>query len=74
MRIETNPQLILSKDEFDTLVNALQLCRDMDNMTNGNYACEHCPIKDDCTHIVVDCMYIRARDALKKIIDIAVVK
>ena len=74
MRIETNPQLILTKDEFDTLVSASQLCRDMDNMTSGNMACENCPIKDDCTRLCVDCVYIKAKDALKQIIDMAVIK
>lgn len=74
MRFETNPQLILTKEEFETLDGALKLCRDMDNMTSGEGACGNCPIKDDCTHMCVDCVYIRAQDALKKIIDIAVVK
>ena len=74
MRIETNPQLILTKDEFDTLNQAFQLCQDMDNMTSGTAACQNCPIKDDCTRLCVDCIYIRARDALKQILDIAVIK
>ena len=33
MIFETNPQLILTKDEFETLDKALKLCRDMDSMT-----------------------------------------
>lgn len=74
MRIETNPQLILTKDEFDTLNTAFQLCRDIDNMTSGIAACQKCPIKDDCTRMCVDCIYTRAQDALKKILDIAVIK
>ena len=74
MRFEHNPQLILNKDEFDTLNKAFQLCRDMDNMTSGNAACQNCPIEDNCTHMCVDCIYIRAQDALKKIIDMSVVK
>ena len=75
MRFETNPQLILTKDEFDTLVNALQLCREMDSMTSEDYAsCENCPFKDDCSRMCRDCVYIKARDALKEIVDMAVVK
>ena len=75
MRFEINPQLVLTKEEFETLDKALKLCREMDNMTSGEYAsCENCPIKDDCTRLCVDCVYIRAKDALKEIIDIAVVK
>ena len=33
MKFENNPQLILTKDEFDTLDKALKLCRDMDEQT-----------------------------------------
>ena len=73
MRFETNPQLILTIDELKTLNNALKLCRDMD-MKSGEYACQNCPIKDDCSRMCTDCVYINAQDALKKIIDIAVVK
>lgn len=74
MRFETNPQLILTKDEFDTLNKASQLCRDMDEQTGGYSACENCPFKDDCTHMCSDCVYVQAHRALKKIIDIAIVK
>jgi hypothetical protein len=74
MRFETNPQLILSKDEFETLDKALKLCRDMDEQTGGDNACETCPFQDDCTHMCSDCVYTRAHRALKEIIDIAIVK
>ena len=70
----TNPQLILSKDEFETLDNALKLCRDMDEETGGDSACENCPFKGDCTHMCSDCVYETAHKALKKIIDVAIVK
>lgn len=74
MRFEISPQLILTQDEFDTLDKALKLCRDMDSMTSGSFACTNCPITNDCTHRCGDCMYIKAQDGLKKIIDIAIVK
>ena len=74
MKFETNPQLILTKDEFETLDYALKLCRDMDEETDGDSACENCPFKDDCTHMCSDCVYEQACNALKQIIDIAIVK
>ena len=75
MRFATNPQLILSKDEFETLDKALKLCRDMDAETNKpENACEICPFQNDCTHICGGCVYARAHYALKQIIDVAVVK
>jgi hypothetical protein len=75
MRFETNPQLILTKDELKTLDNALKLCRDMDEETSApETACEICPFQDNCSHMCVDCVYARAHRALKEIIDIAVVK
>ena len=73
MRFVTNPQLILSKDEFETLDGALKLCRDMDEQT-GACGCENCPLQDDCTQIYNDCVYAVAHNALKKIIDVAIVK
>ena len=73
MRFETNPQLILTKDEFDTLDNALKLCRDMDSITN-NHSCQNCPFADNCTGRQIDCMFFRTQNLLKKIIDIAIVK
>jgi hypothetical protein len=75
MRFEINPKLILTQDEFDTLDNALKLCRDMDEQTGQpENACENCPFNKDCTHICSDCVYTRAHRALKQIIDIAIVK
>ena len=72
MRFETNPQLILSKDEFKTLDKALKLCRDMDEQTGAT--CKVCPFQDDCTHMWNDCVYAVAHKALKKIIDMAVIR
>ena len=69
----TNPQLILSLEEFETLDGALKLCRDMDEQTGAN-ACENCPFQDDCSHMCSDCVYEIAHKALKKIIDTAIVK
>jgi hypothetical protein len=75
MRFETNPQLILSTDEMETLDKALKLCRDMDEQTSEIGAvCEKCPFCDNCSHMYSDCVYMAAYTALKKIIDIAVVK
>ena len=75
MKFETNPQLILTKDEFETLNNALKLCRDMDGQTSGvDTACLMCPFQKDCSLMSRDCAYIQAHSALKKIIDIAIVK
>ena len=73
MRFEYNPQLILTKDEFDTLNKALKLCQDMDEQT-GETACETCPFKDKCSHMFSACVYARAGFALKDIIDVAIVK
>jgi hypothetical protein len=75
MRFVTNPQLILSLGEFETLNEALIICRDMDEETGKpENACEACPFQDDCTHMCSDCVYARAHKALKEIIDIAIVK
>lgn len=82
MRFETNPQLILTKNEFDTLDNALKLCRDMDEMTVATEdddgfpvgGCDLCPLKSKCSLLAKDCVYSVAHTALKKIIDVAVVK
>ena len=75
MRFVTNPQLILTKDEFKTLDNALKLCRDMDEQTGDpETACTICPFKDDYSHCDSDCVYTIAHKALKKIFDVAIVK
>lgn len=75
MKFVTNPQLILSLEEFETLDGALKLCRDMDEETGKpENACEACPFQNDCTHVYGDCVYAVAHHALKKIIDIAIVK
>ena len=75
MRFVTNPQLILTKDEFDTLNRALQLCRDMDKQTGEpDTACTVCPFQDDCTHLCSDCVYERAYNALHEIVNVAIIK
>jgi len=82
MKFETNPQLILTKDEFETLDNALKLCRDMDEATQIKETedcyyvggCDKCPFKEKCSQLYDECEYAIAHKALKKIIDIAVVK
>lgn len=82
MRFETNPQLILTQEEFDTLDKALKLCRDMDEMTATTEdddgfpvgGCNLCPFKSKCSLMANDCVYAVAHRTLKKIIDIAIVK
>ena len=82
MKFETNPQLIITKDEFNTLDNALKLCRDMDGMTVAIIdddgfpvgGCDLCPFKGKCSLLAKDCVYTVAHTALKKIIDTAIVK
>ena len=75
MKFVTNPQLILTKDEFETLDSALKLCRDMDEETGKpENACETCPFKSNCSLIANNCVYAIAHKTLKKIIDVAIVK
>ena len=82
MKFETKPQLILNKDEFNILDNALRLCRDMDLATqteeneDGYYTggCDICPFKEKCSLVYDECQYAIAHRALKEIIDIAIVK
>lgn len=71
MKFENQPQLFLTKDEFDTLNKAMKLCQDMDNQLPE---CEMCPFQYNCSHVCGDCIYEVARDMLKKIIDIAIIK
>lgn len=82
MRFEVAPKLILTKDEFETLDNALKLCRDMDKMTVATEdddgfpvgGCDLCPFKGKCSLLAKDCVYSVAHRALKQIIDIAIAK
>ena len=75
MIFATNPQLILSLEEFETLDGALKLCRDMDEQTGEpETACTMCPFNNDCSHFCGDCVYRNAHQAVRKIIDIAIVK
>lgn len=83
MRFEHNPQLFLTKDEFNTLDKALKLCQDMDKMTTAVEiddddfpigGCDLCPFKCKCSLLAKDCVYTVAHTALKKIIDTAIIK
>lgn len=82
MKIECKPLLVLTKEEFETLDNALKLCRDMDEMTVATEdddgfpvgGCDLCPFKSKCSLMANDCVYAVAHRTLKKIIDIAIVK
>ena len=84
MKFEINPQLIITKNEFETLDNALKLCRDMDSATSMDdynvyggdchYGCNVCPKRTRCSQLANECVFIVAHTALKEIIDMAVVK
>lgn len=76
MKFQCEPVLILTKDEFNILGSALKLCRDMDEQTDEpEIGCRMCPFDDDgCPQICEGCVYTKASLALKKILDIAVVK
>ena len=82
MKFELNPQLIVNVDEYNILYKAKQLCEDMDKATTINDlddfdkvgGCEICPFKTKYTRLANECVFMIARDALDKIIDIAVVK
>ena len=80
MKFEINPQLILDREEFTTLDNALKLCRDMDTATSiDDYddrpcGCEICPKRVSCSRIHHECVYVIAHTALKEIIDMSIVK
>lgn len=85
MRFKCEPQLILTKEEFDILDNALKLCRDMDCATSydsadydeeneGMGGCNICPFRGQCSMCANVCVYAVAHHTLKKIIDVAVVK
>ena len=84
MRFETNPQLIVSVQEFETLDNALKLCRDMDAATTFDedtdfedshlYGCDICPKRATCSRLAKECVFTIAHKTLKEIIDMAVIK
>ena len=84
MKFEWTPRLMISKEEFATLDNALKLCRDMDIATtcdedtdfedNHPYGCDICPKRATCSRLAKDCVFTIAHKALKEIIDMAVVK
>ena len=82
MKFEIAPKLILTQDEFEILDKTLKLCQDMDEMTvlteNDNGfpvgGCDLCPLNRKCSLMEDECIYTVAHKALKKIIDIAIVK
>ena len=82
MKLEINPQLIVNENEYGILERARQLCEDMDNATTINDlddidkvgGCEICPLKKKCSRLANECVFIVAKDALEKIIKIAVIK
>lgn len=75
MRFETAPQLIITKDEFTILNNALKLCQDMDKQTSEScVVCLMCPFQKDCSYMCKDCTYTQACNVLEKIINIAIVE
>ena len=84
MKFELTPRLMISKEEFATLDNALKLCRDMDAATSiyedtdfedGHlYGCDICPKKWKCSRLAKECVFTNAHKTLKEIIDMAVIK
>ena len=81
MKFELNPTVVLTKEEFSTLDNALKLCRDMDEATSysGDYddrphGCDICPKQTKCNQMANDCVFMIAHKSLKEIIDMSVIK
>ena len=74
MRFETNPQLILTKDEFDTLNKALKLCQDINKQISREPVCKNCPFNGNFACMCLDCVYKQAQESLEQIIDIAIIK
>ena len=83
MRFELNPTMVLTKEEFTTLDNALKLCRDLDEATaydgydgydDRPCGCAICPKQAQCRQMAQECVFVIAHKALKEIIDMAVVK
>ena len=82
MKFELNPQLIVNGDEYNILYRARQLCEDMDMLTTIDDldnidkvgGCEICPLKKKCSRLANECVFVVAKDALQKIIEIAVIK
>ena len=83
MKFELNPTMVLTKEEFATLDNALKLCRDMDVATSFNdedfeagepSGCDICPKRWTCSKMAHDCVFTIAHKTLKEIMDMSVVK
>ena len=80
MKFEWTPRLMINKDEFTALDNAMKLCLDMDEATTAvgdcdrPYGCDICPKRVNCGRTAHECVFIVAHKALKEIIDMAVIK
>ena len=83
MKFELNPTIILTKEEWKTLDNALKLCRDMDDATtyaledyeeDKQSSCDICPKRRTCSRMANECVFVIAHKSLKEIMDMAVVK
>ena len=84
MKFELNPTMVLTKEEWKTLDNALKLCRDMDEATTINdyddyengrpCGCEICPKKEKCSKRAHECVFTIAHKTLKEIMDMTVIK
>lgn len=85
MKFELNPTMVLTKEEWQTLDNALKLCRDLDEATSyqeydeNDYedkpsGCDICPKRWTCSKMANDCVFTVAHKTLKEIIDMAVIK
>ena len=83
MKFELNPTMVLTKDEWETLDNALKLCRDLDVATTyiPDYdeeekpsGCDICPKRWTCSKMANECVFTIAHKTLKEIMEMAVVK
>lgn len=83
MKFELNPTMVLTKDEWETLDNALKLCRDLDVATSfipEDYeedkpsGCDICPKRWTCSRLANKCVFTIAHETIKEIMEMAVVK
>ena len=81
MKFKLNPTMVLTKEEFETLDNALKLCRDMDEATTYDICedeepsgCDICPKRLACSKMANECVFTVAHKALKEIMNMAIVK
>ena len=85
MKFELNPTMVVTKEEFATLDNAMKLCRDMDAATTASLdyddyeeeqpsGCDLCPKRWTCSKLATECVFTIAHKTLFEIINMAVIK